>query len=281
MAEKPNAVQRKLVVAEPPIAGPDVKSLQLAVKRRLKARGLADDIPVGKHGKFTQATWFAFIEAAYVLGLREDTYLKTDLGRGVATMGAQRVVRDPATRSAAQKQLAKARAGGSGPRYYSEFAAATRAGAGADHVAPPLKRILGDSWGWHGAAHDGVDLICEADATLYAICDAEVVDVRAGGWWGKGARASGGHSVADGDGIIQLRCTVDEGPFKPGLHFAYGHAEKATVAVGQKVKAGQVIGHAGFANAWHVHFMVNGGGHLRGIGDRDPLPFVRYAIQHG
>jgi hypothetical protein len=43
------------------------------------------------------------------------------------------------------------------------------------------------------------------------------------------------------------------------------------------VKAGQKIGHAGFANAWHIHFMVNGGGHTRGIGDRDPLPFINHA----
>ncbi len=65
------------------------------------------------------------------------------------------------------------------------------------------------------------------------------------------------------------------------MHFAYGHAEKATVHVGQTVKAGQKIGHAGFANAWHIHFMVNGGTTVKGIGDRDPLPFVNHARKNG
>jgi len=148
-------------------------------------------------------------------------------------------------------------------------------------VHAPCKPILQHSWGWHAGVHDGVDLITEADDVVYAICDATVIDVRSSGWWGNGARASGGHSVADGDGIIQLRCEVDAGPFKKGMHFGYGHAEKACVKVNERVRAGQMIGHAGFANAWHLHFMVNGGGHTRGVGDRDPWPFVDYAIRHG
>jgi murein DD-endopeptidase MepM/ murein hydrolase activator NlpD len=147
------------------------------------------------------------------------------------------------------------------------------------YVAAPVRPILEHSWGWHPGVHDGVDLITEANDILYAICDGTVIDVRSSGWWGKGARASGGHSVADGDGIIQIRCDVDAGPFKKGMHFGYGHAEQATVAVGHKVKAGQVIGHAGFANAWHVHFMCNGGNTTRGVGDRDPWPFVAYALK--
>lgn len=290
MAKQENAVQRKLVVTDPPMAGPDVKSLQLAIKRRLKARGLADDVPIGKHGQFTQSTWFAFAEVGYWLGLREDTYLATEMGRGVCSVGAQRVVRDPESRTDEQKARAKERSAKAedGPHLYPRLvrpkASAARVpagGGGGSAVAAPLAKILGDTWGWHGAAHDGVDLICEADATLYAICDAVVVDVRSQGWWGKGARASGGHAVSEGDGIIQLECTTDVGPFQKGLHFAYGHAESAVVEVGQQVRAGQKIGHAGFANAWHVHFMVNGGGHLRGIGDRDPLPFVQYAIREG
>jgi murein DD-endopeptidase MepM/ murein hydrolase activator NlpD len=64
------------------------------------------------------------------------------------------------------------------------------------------------------------------------------------------------------------------------MHFGYGHAEHARVREGDTVKAGQRIGRAGFANAPHVHFMVNGGNTTRGVGDRDPMPFVRYAIKH-
>lgn len=152
---------------------------------------------------------------------------------------------------------------------------------GTGKVAKPVDPILSSSWGYHPGVHDGVDLITEADDTLYAICDARVIDVRSSGWWGKGARASSGHPISDGDGIIQLECLTDAGPFVKGMHFGYGHAEKASVKVGQTVKAGQPIGRAGFANAWHIHFMANGGGTSRGVGDRDPMPYVLYAIAKG
>ena len=277
MSQDP-AVHRRLVVVDPPQEGRDVANLQRAIRARLKARGLADDVPTPEHGKFTQATWFACVEAGYRLGLRSDTYLATDLGRGVCTQGAQAVIRRPEDRTPEQLTRAKERQGHEGPRYYAELSGA---GGGGGSVAAPLRKILGDTWGWHGAGHDGVDLICEGDATLYAVCDARVIDVRSTGWWGKGARATGGHSVGDGDGIIQLECLVDAGPFKKGMHFGYGHAEKATVTEGQTVKAGQVIGHAGFAVAWHIHMMANCGDTTKGIGDCDPLPFVRYAAEHG
>lgn len=143
-------------------------------------------------------------------------------------------------------------------------------------VAPPLNRITNHSNGYTGpGGHDGVDLICGANAPIYAICDAEVIDVRSGGWWGK----SPSGDVSKGDGIIQLKCLVDTGPFKKGMHFGYGHAEHAVVEVGDSVAAGKHIGHAGFAVAWHVHFMANGGGTDRGTGDRDPWPFVEYAMR--
>lgn len=151
----------------------------------------------------------------------------------------------------------------------------------ASRVARPLLKIISSSWGWHPGVHDGVDLICPEDAPIFALVDAEVVDVRASGWWGLGAEPSPGHPISDGDGIIQLECSVDVGPFRKGMHFGYGHAEHATVRVGQKVKAGQRIGRAGFARAAHVHFMANIGNTLRGVGDRDPMPFVRYALKYG
>ena len=148
-------------------------------------------------------------------------------------------------------------------------------------VASPLAKILSSSWGWHPPGHDGVDLLCLAEAPVFALCQAKVIDVRPSGWWGLGAAPSHGHPVSDGDGIIQLECLTDVGPFKKGLHFGYGHAERATVSVGDVVRAGQRIGTAGFANAWHVHFMVNRGNTTKGIGDHDPLPYVEYAMKHG
>lgn len=151
-------------------------------------------------------------------------------------------------------------------------------------VAPPVRPILNDSWGWHPGVHDGVDLICEEDAPIYALCDAKVVDVRSGGWWGKGAPADPALREK-GNGIIQIQCLVDAGPFRKGDIFGYGHAEKAVVKVGQTVKAGDLLGHAGFANAWHVHFMVSRqsgwSGRPQGIGTMDPLPYVQYALAKG
>lgn len=139
-------------------------------------------------------------------------------------------------------------------------------------VASPLNKILSSANGYSGG-HDGVDLISEADAAIFAICDAKVIDVRSGGWWGKNPTGD----ISRGDGIIQIECLVNSGPFKKGMHFGYGHAEGAVVRVGQVVKAGERLGRAGFANAWHVHFMVNGGGTPKGTGDRDPMPYVNYA----
>lgn len=147
-------------------------------------------------------------------------------------------------------------------------------------VAPPLNKINEHSNGF-SSFHDGVDLICPANAPIMALCDAEVIDVRGGGWWGLAAVPSNGHPVTDGDGIIQLRCLTDVGPFRKGMHFGYGHAEHAVVKPGQRVKAGEVIGKAGFARAWHVHFMANAGGTTRGVGDRDPMPYVNYAMKRG
>lgn len=155
------------------------------------------------------------------------------------------------------------------------------------HVSTPIPVITGDSWGWFppkgpnaGATHDGVDLICAWKAPLLAICDGEIVRAAKDGWWGKGAHSSAGHPIGDGDGIIILRCTRSVGPFKKGMNFCYGHAEGATVRVGNKVHAGQLIGHAGWANAAHVHFMVNDNSDTLGVGDRNPLPYVNYARSH-
>lgn len=153
-------------------------------------------------------------------------------------------------------------------------------------VSSPVEPIRGDSWGWHPGVHDGEDLIADFNDDVVAICDGVIVDSRPSGWWGKGAQPSSGHPISDGDGIIQLRCTRSVGPFKEGLVFGYGHTEHSTVRVGQKVLAGQHIGRIGWANAPHIHFMVNDGTHHRpdggysGVGDRDPRPYIDYARAH-
>lgn len=151
---------------------------------------------------------------------------------------------------------------------------------GAACVSAPVDPILGDTWGYHPGVHDGVDLITDGDDELVAICDGVVLRASTSGWWGKGAQPSNGHPVSDGDGVIVLRSTTTSGPFKPGLNFVYGHAEHPGVKAGQRVKAGQTLGHAGFANAWHIHFCVNARADDRGVGDRDPMPYVDYTRRH-
>jgi murein DD-endopeptidase MepM/ murein hydrolase activator NlpD len=146
------------------------------------------------------------------------------------------------------------------------------------HVHTPVARIITDDWGYHPPVHDGIDLICPPKATLFAICDGEVTRADADGWWGKGAPSK--DVASKGDGIIIIRCSTDAGPFKKGLNMCYGHAEAPAVRVGEKVRAGERIGRAGFANAWHIHFMVNNNGDTRGVGDRNPRPFTDYARSH-
>jgi murein DD-endopeptidase MepM/ murein hydrolase activator NlpD len=148
-------------------------------------------------------------------------------------------------------------------------------------VAPPVAKIIEDSWGYHPPVHDGLDVICHEKAPLYAMCDGEIIRADAGGWWGKGARPSAGHPVSEGDGVIVLRCGVDRGPFRRGLNIVYGHAEGPLVKAGTTVSAGRQIGHAGWANTPHIHLCVNGRDDDRGVGDRDPRPFLDYAVRNG
>lgn len=128
-------VHRELIVQSPPQEGRDVANLQRALQARLKARGLADDVPVPTHGKFTHATWLAAVEAGYFLGLTSKVYLMVDKGRGVSTEGAQRFIRSPDKRLPEQLERAKVRAAvlGEGPRYYDDLAQA--AGVSAGHGA--------------------------------------------------------------------------------------------------------------------------------------------------
>ena len=132
-ASQDPTVHRPLVVVDPPMQGRDVANLQRAIRARLKARGLADDVPVPTHGKFTEATALAALEAQYFLGLRSDTYLRTDAkGHRIVTEGAQRVIREPEGRTPDQLQRAKDRKAQieRGPRYYEQLAKSFGGGGG-------------------------------------------------------------------------------------------------------------------------------------------------------
>lgn len=146
-------------------------------------------------------------------------------------------------------------------------------------VHSPTTVIVQDSWGYHPGVHDGLDVITPPDPVIFAMCKAKAIDVRSKGWWALGAPKDP-KLKAKGDGIIQLEVLENVGPFKRGMHIGYGHAEKAQVHEGDTVRAGQAIGHAGFANAWHIHLMFNTGDTMRGVGNLNPRPFLDYARKH-
>lgn len=251
------AETRTFEVTSTRMRGADVERWQLALKRYLDSWQF--DYPLAIDGYYGPITRDATATVLYGLGIDE-----VAMERGVAPE-LRAKVRDKKLTPAELVRQAARRA------WRAEM---RKKRAHAKNVAPPLLRIITSSHGWK-PGHDGVDLICEPDVPIFAICEAKVIDVRSSGWWGKGAPPD----PSKGDGIIQLQCLVDSGPFRRGLHFGYGHAEKAIVRVGQHVKPGQQIGRAGFANAWHVHFMVNRGDTRRGVGDHDPMPYVHFATK--
>ena len=244
------------------MSGPDIRSWQETLKRQFDLWKV--DYPLAIDDDYGAITRDASLTVLFGLGME-----KALMKNGVTPQLRAKVRNEDLTAVERTRKAARAKWRA---QLSERFARSARLG-------PPIAQILSHENDWAGTGHDGVDLICKPNAPIFAICDAEVIDVRAGGWWGKSAPRD--PTVrARGDGIIQLKCLVDDGPFRRGLHFGYGHAEDATVRVGQVVKGGQQIGRAGMANAWHIHFMVNRGGHRRGIGDHDPMPYVRYASGH-
>lgn len=251
-------MDRTLVVESPHMTGEDVEAWQRTLNRQFKAWDV--DYRVTVDGDYGVATRDATATILYGLGID-----RKEMAGGV-TPELRVKVREERLTEAEKRRKDERKEWRLRLRKKHEDGG---------HVAPPLAKILSSSWGWHPGAHDGVDLICQPNATIYALCDAKVIDVRASGWWGKAPSGD----VSKGDGIVQLECLTDVGPFKKGMHFGYGHAEHAVVEEGQIVKAGDPLGKAGLAVAWHVHFMANGGGTDRGTGDRDPMPFVNYAME--
>lgn len=248
-------MSRTFKVQFPHMQGSDVRAWQDFLNRQMRAWNVDYRIP--ENGDYSVSTRDLTATVLYGLGIDRDR-----MGQGVTPTLRVKV----RNKRLSPVELARhaARAG---------WRRRLRKRHQKRSVAPPLNRILSSSWGWTPPVHDGVDLICDANATIYALCDAEVIDVRSSGWWGNNPSGD----VSKGDGIIQIRCLTDQGPFRRGLHFGYGHAEHAVVKVGDRVRAGEPLGKAGFAVAWHVHFMCNGGGTTKGVGDRDPMPYVRYA----
>jgi murein DD-endopeptidase MepM/ murein hydrolase activator NlpD len=256
--------ERTFKVESPHMSGADVKAWQEWLRMTFQRWDI--DYPIALDGDYGVATRAATASVCEALGL-------------AAPYGmADGVTPELRTKLRHRRLTVAERTRYLGSRRKYRAALRKRFAAGG-HVHTPVSRIITDAWGWHPGVHDGIDLICPPNATLYAICDGVIVRADAGGWWGLGA-PSDPAVRAKGDGIIVLRSETAAGPFRAGLHFCYGHAEHATVREGQRVNAGDVIGKAGLANAWHTHFMVNGRSDAKGVGDRDPRPFVDYARAH-
>jgi murein DD-endopeptidase MepM/ murein hydrolase activator NlpD len=254
------AEPRTFKVDSPHQRGPDVESWQEWLRMTFRRWDIA--YPIQVDGVYDVATRAATASMCEALGLVSPYGMENGVTPELRTKLRHRRL------TAAER----ARYLGSRVAYRRKLRRRFESG---DKVHTPLARILDDRWGYHPPRHDGLDLICPAKATLFAICDGEVIRADPDGWWGKGAPDP--QMAAKGDGIIVIRCSTDVGPFRRGLNFGYGHAEAPTVRVGEKVKAGERIGRAGFANAWHIHMVVNGRSDAKGVGDRDPRPFVDYA----
>lgn len=145
-----------------------------------------------------------------------------------------------------------------------------------------VQKVNADSWGYHPGIHDGLDVVTDRSAQIYAPVKARVIDARAGGWWGLGAKPSSGFPVSAGDGIVQLEVLETVGPFKKGMHIGFGHCENSSVKPGEIVEPGDKIARVGIANSsWHIHLMVNTGNTTRGVGNTDPRPLLDYAQKNG
>jgi murein DD-endopeptidase MepM/ murein hydrolase activator NlpD len=257
---------RTFILQSPHMEGDDIKQWQLTLNRQLRTWDVNYQLnPDGGYGSLTRSLTAS---VCHGLGLASASQA---MAHGV-TPELRVKLRD---KDLTPKELKRYH--GKRARWRDEF---RRKHENMD-VSTPLAKILQSEWGWTPPGHDGVDLICKDNAPLLAICKAKVMRADAGGWWGQGAEPSNGHPVSDGDGIVVLRSLVDVGPFKKGLNFGYGHAEGAKVSVGDVVEAGEVIARAGFAVVSHVHLMVNGRTDAKGVGDRDPMPFVKYAVANG
>lgn len=251
---------RTFVVRRDPMRGDDVRGFQAELNRLMRHWGV--DYRLEEDGVWGAVSRDLTASALYGLGVADVGHAM----RGGVTPGLRVKVRHR-RRSAAERARAVARR-----PWLARFRARHRRRL----VAPPLAKVLSHSWGYHPGVHDGVDLICPPRSPGLAICRARVLRADDSGWWGKGAPADPAVR-SRGDGIVVLECLVDSGPFRRGLRFCYGHAEHVRVRPGEVVEAGQVICEAGLANAWHFHFMVNGRSDAKGVGDRDPMPYLRHA----
>lgn len=264
------AEPRTFKIQPKPMTGDDVKAWEQELKELFKGIGI--DAPIVANGVYADIDRSYTKSFIYAIGGDADYILE----RGVT----------PAVRSSLRhwkEHLAPAQKQTMDDRVDWRRRLRDRYGKIRDHgqgdVSLFIKKLLADSWGYHPGIHDGVDLISLPDVPIYAPVKCKAIDVRAQGWWNLGA-PSDPVLKAKGDGIVQLEILETVGPFKKGDHIGLGHAEKARVKEGQVVEAGHWVANTGFANAWHIHCMLNDGSTTKGIGNKNPQAIVDYSIKH-
>lgn len=264
------AKQRTFILKQPRMRGDDVKKWQQAIKG-IFMREFGMNCPIVIDGVYGPSCRSFSAELCHAMGLSAKVQMKN----GVTPELREKLELDKLTPAQLKTKRSPARHAYR-MKLREQFKLARK-----PRVHAPVHKILQDSWGYHPGVHDGLDVITQPDPVIFAMVKSKVIDVRSSGWWGLGAPSDSGLK-AKGDGIIQLEVLETVGPFKKGMHIGYGHAEKARVKKGQVVEAGHAIGHAGFANAWHIHLMVNDGSvGTRGVGNRDPRPLLDYAVKNG
>jgi murein DD-endopeptidase MepM/ murein hydrolase activator NlpD len=254
--------KRTFVLKKPLMKGNDVKAFQETIKREFKH--LKIDCPIvadGIYGHHTRTYAAALLKARAIP--------RTTMYKEGVTYELRQKIHDRKMTVGQRRNFH----GKTAVAYRKELREQWRP----KKVHAPVSRILADSWGYHPGVHDGIDVICPPNAACFAMVKSKVIDVRAGGWWGKAPSGQ----VSKGDGIVQLEVLESVGPFKKGMHIGYGHCEHARVRVGQVVQAGETIALAGLAVAWHIHLMVNNGKTSKGVGTQDPRPLLNYAVKNG
>lgn len=267
--------ERTFKVGHETMQGDDVKAWQRDVNRLFRGMNIKSPLKIdGFYGVGTRAVTASLCRAmglesaekAMAHGVTPDLRIKL---RNKNLTAADRNRRDSPARKEYRASLRRKWGDATPPRVHTF-----------------TRKIITDDWGFQ-PGHDGVDVITPENAVVFAPVKCEVIDVRPDGWWALGA-PSNPDVRRKGDGIIQLKILVNVGPFKKGDVLGYGHAEKAYVKEGQIVQAGQPVGHAGMANAPHIHLMLNGGdvgtnraGDPLGVGRKNPRPLIDYAVKHG
>lgn len=255
---------RTFRIDTPHMKGDDIKAWQREVKRGFDELGILD-CPIVADGIYGVGTRSYTSTLCHAIGMHATEVMKN----GITPQLRSRIRTRDLTDSEEKRFVSEE---------YKDYRRALRVrwGKAKIKVHTPVTKILADSWGYHPGVHDGLDVICPPNSILFAMVRSKVIDVRAGNWWGKAPSGD----VAKGDGIIQLEVLDSIGPFHKGHHIGYGHAEHARVREGDVVEAGEPIGRAGLAVAWHIHLMYNDGSTEKGVGNIDPRSILNYAVAH-